>query len=65
MRIGDLVRSMGPVQGSPLLCGIIVSQHWITGDRVHQCFEVMLQDGTVRTFASTALTKLETTSENR
>jgi len=64
MQVGDLVRAMGPIQGSKLRIGIIVDQY---KDREpgFQCYEVMLEDGTISTYPSASLRKMEATNEGR
>lgn len=60
MKVGDLVRTMGTVQGSKLCSGIII-RLFENPQAGFQVYEVMLENGTVDIFTSAAIRKLEDT----
>ena len=65
MKVGDLVQSMDKAQGSKLRCGIIVGQAEFQYDDINRQWDVMLEDGTVNTYMSATLRKVEVINESR
>jgi len=64
VKVGDLVRSIGIWQGTPLLLGIIIEQLENLPIGLG-CYKVMLEDGQIVKFTSASLRKVEAVNESR
>ena len=58
MKVGDVVRSIGIWQGTPLRLGIIIEKLDSLPIGL-ECYSVMLEDGTVEQYTSASLRKVE------